>query len=89
MCSVFAESEVISLIANNKEKCDIAHGIHKAVANKSISLMKRVGLEPGYMMTGGVAKNPGAVREIEEKLGQKLFICEEPERMPASVAPAR
>ena len=79
MCSVFAESEVISLIANNKEKCDIAHGIHKAVANKSISLMKRVGLEPGYMMTGGVAKNPGAVREIEEKLGQKLFICEEPE----------
>ncbi len=79
MCSVFAESEVISLIANNRETCDIAHGIHKAVANKSISLMKRVGLEPGYMMTGGVAKNPGAVREIEEKLGEKLFICEEPE----------
>ena len=86
MCSVFAESEVISLIADNREKCDIAHGIHKAVANKSVSLMKRVGLEPGYMMTGGVAKNPGAVREIEEKLGEKLFICEEPEIVGAAGA---
>ncbi len=86
MCSVFAESEVISLIANNREKCDIAHGIHKSVANRSVSLMKRVGLEPGYMMTGGVAKNPGAVREIEEKLGEKLFICEEPEIVGATGA---
>lgn len=86
MCSVFAESEVISLIADNRETCDIAHGIHKAVANKSISLLKRVGLEPGYMMTGGVAKNPGAVREIEEKLGEKLFICEEPEIVGATGA---
>ncbi len=86
MCSVFAESEVISLIANNHEKCDIAHGIHKAIANKSVSLMKRVGLEPGYMMTGGVAKNPGAVREIEEKLGAGLFICDEPEIVGATGA---
>ena len=86
MCSVFAESEVISLIANNREKCDIAHGIHKSVANRSVSLMRRVGLEPGYMMTGGVAKNPGAVREIEEKLGEKLFICEEPEIVGAAGA---
>ena len=86
MCSVFAESEVISLIANNRERCDIAHGIHKAVANKSVSLMKRIGLQPAYMMTGGVAKNPGAVREIEEKLGEKLFICEEPEIVGAAGA---
>ena len=52
MCSVFAESEVISLIAQNKETSDIAHGIHMAIAAKAISLMRRVGLEPGYMMTG-------------------------------------
>lgn len=58
MCSVFAESEVISLIAQNKEIADIAHGIHKAIAGKAMSL-KRVGLNPAYMMTGGVAKNPG------------------------------
>lgn len=79
MCSVFAESEVISLIALNKEKADIAHGLHKAIANKSYSLMKRVGLNEAYMMTGGVARNPGVVKAIEEKLGSSLYICSEPE----------
>lgn len=79
MCSVFAESEVISLIALNKEKGDIAHGIHKAIAAKSYSLMRRVGLDGEYMMTGGVAKNPGVVKAVEERIGDKLFISKEPE----------
>lgn len=79
MCSVFAESEVISLIAQNKETSDIAHGIHMAIAAKAISLMRRVGLEPGYMMTGGVAQNPGVVKVLEEQLKAPLFISEEPE----------
>ena len=79
MCSVFAESEVISLIAQNKEIADIAHGIHKAIAGKAMSLLKRVGLNPAYMMTGGVARNPGVVAVLEEQLGEKLHIYEEPE----------
>ena len=79
MCSVFAESEVISLIAQNKEKADIANGVCHSIANKSYSLMKRVGLDPEFMMTGGVAKNPGVVRAVEEKIGAKLYICPEPE----------
>lgn len=79
MCTVFAESEVISLIANNKEESDIANGICRAIANKAYSLLKRVGLEADYMMTGGVAKNPGVVRAVEEKLQAKLYICPEPE----------
>lgn len=79
MCTVFAESEVISLIANNKEKGDIANGVCHSIANKAYSLMKRVGLEPDYMMTGGVAKNPGVVRAVEEKIDAKLYICPEPE----------
>ena len=79
MCTVFAESEVISLIANNKEKCDIANGICNAIANKAFSLMRRVGLEPDFMMTGGVAKNPGVVRAVESRIGGKLYICPEPE----------
>ena len=58
---------------------DIAHGIHKAIAGKAMSLLKRVGLNPGYMMTGGVAKNPGVVAVLEEQLGEKLHIYEEPE----------
>lgn len=79
MCTVFAESEVISLIAQNKEKADIARGVHNAIAGKAVSLMKRVGMEPEYMMTGGVARNPGVVRAIEERIGAKLFICDVPD----------
>lgn len=79
MCSVFAESEVISLIAQNKETADIAHGLHKAIAGKSISLLKRVGIESTVMMTGGVAKNVGVIKTLEERLGEKIFIYEEPE----------
>jgi len=79
MCTVFAESEVISLIALNKEKADIAHAVHKAIAGKALSLMKKVGLEKAYMMTGGVAKNPGMVAVLNEKLGAPLYIYDEPE----------
>ena len=86
MCSVFAESEVISLIANNKEKADIADGVCHAIANKAFGLLRRVGMEPEFMMTGGVAKNPGVVRAVEEKIGAKLYICEEPEIVGATGA---
>lgn len=79
MCSVFAESEVISLIAQNKEIADIAHGIHTAIAKKSLSLLKKVGLTGDFMMTGGVAKNPGVVDILEKELKSKLFIYDEPE----------
>ena len=86
MCSVFAESEVISLIANNEEKPDIAAGVCRAVAGKAYSLMRRVGLEGAYMMTGGVAQNPGVVSAVEELIGEKLFICDDPEIVGATGA---
>ena len=86
MCSVFAESEVISLIANNKEKPDIAWGVCKAIANKAYSLLKRVGMEKEFMMTGGVAKNPGVVKAVEDRIGASLYICDEPEIVGAAGA---
>ena len=79
MCSVFAESEVISLIAQNKETADIAHGIHEAIVSRAVSLMKRTGLSADYMMTGGVAKNPGVVEELKSQLNAPVFVYEEPE----------
>lgn len=76
MCTVFAESEVVSLIAQNKETDDIVHGLNKAVASKTASLAKRVGGEERYMMTGGVSKNKGLVKTLEEKLGTTLVISD-------------
>ncbi len=76
MCTVFAESEVVSLIAQNKNRDDIVHGLNKAVSVKTAALVKRVGGEERYMMTGGVSKNLGLVRTLEEKLGTKLVVSE-------------
>ncbi len=79
MCTVFAESEVISLIAQNKDQRDIIHALNKAVASKAVSLVDRIGREGKYMMTGGVAKNQGVVYAIESRLGEKLIIPFEPQ----------
>ena len=76
MCTVFAESEVVSLIAQNKATDDIVHGLNKAVAAKTAALSKRVKGEERYMMTGGVSKNEGLAKTLEEKLGTKLVISE-------------
>lgn len=76
MCTVFAESEVVSLIAQNKATDDIVHGLNKAVASKTAALAKRVGGEEKYMMTGGVSKNKGLVKTLEEKLGTMLVISD-------------
>lgn len=79
MCSVFAESEVISLIAANKKIDDIIHGINKSVASRVLALLKRVGSEEEYMVTGGVSKNTGLVNTIERQLGAKLYVYAESE----------
>ena len=76
MSTVFAESEVVSLIAQNKAPDDIVHGLNKAVAAKTAALVQRVGGEEKYMMTGGVSKNQGLVQTLEEKLSTKLVISE-------------
>ena len=76
MCTVFAESEVVSLIAQNKDTDDIVHGLNKAVASKTAALAKRVGGEEKYMMTGGVSKNESLVKTLEETLGTTLVVSE-------------
>ena len=79
MCTVFAESEVISLIADNHTDSDIIHGLNKSIAGKTAAMAARAKGQPPYMMTGGVARNKGVVQALEEKLGAKLFISENPD----------
>ncbi len=79
MCTVFAESEVVSLIAKNTEKSDIIHGLCNSIASKTITLVNRIGKEQQYMMTGGVAKNIGVVKCLENKLKSSIIIPQEPQ----------
>jgi predicted CoA-substrate-specific enzyme activase len=78
-CAVFAESEAISRVAEGTLKEDILAGLHRTLAAKIRSMVERVGLEPDCAVVGGGAKDIGLVKSIEESLGQKLLLPEEPQ----------
>lgn len=78
-CTVFAESEVISLLSNGKRIEDIVHAIHESVAKRACGLARRVGLREPVIMTGGVARNKGVVRAIERDLKIKIQVPTDPQ----------
>lgn len=73
-CTVFAESEVISLFAQGAKKEDIAAGIHKSIARRVASMAKRIGVKPQLIFCGGVAKNPAVKVFLEKELEFKIEI---------------
>ena len=73
-CTVFAESEVISQLAQNSNKCDIINGIHHSVAARVVGLAHRVGVQDDVVMTGGVAQNTGVVKALEEELAHPILV---------------
>jgi len=79
MCTVFAESEVVSLVAEGCPKPDIIRGIHEAIAERILTLLKRIAIGEHVVMTGGVAKNEGVVHALESKLKLKINISAEPQ----------
>jgi predicted CoA-substrate-specific enzyme activase len=80
ICTVFAESEVVSLVSEGRQVEDILHAIHNAIADRTIGLLERIGeVELPVAMTGGVAKNIGVVRALEERLQTPLTIYSEPQ----------
>ncbi|TXT64981.1 MAG: (R)-phenyllactate dehydratase activator [Promethearchaeota archaeon] len=78
-CTVFAESEVISLFAQGSLKKDIAAGIHKSIAKRVASMAKRIGVEPLLVFTGGVAKNIAVKKYLEKELDFEIFQPEYPQ----------
>ncbi|MBP9021103.1 MAG: 2-hydroxyglutaryl-CoA dehydratase [Syntrophobacterales bacterium] len=74
LCTVFAESEVISLIAKGESRANIIAGIHESIAARVSALANRVGIVPPVVMTGGVAKNAGVVKALEKKLGVPIEV---------------
>ena len=77
VCTVFVESDIMSYLAQRKTIEDILGGVHKAIATRTMSLIRRVGVESEVTFTGGVSRNIGMVKALEEVLGQPLNVSEE------------
>jgi len=79
MCTVFSESEVISLIASGMGKQSIALGLHESIVNRLLALVGRVGAEPQVVLSGGVALNPCIRVLLERRLALPLLVPDEPQ----------
>ena len=78
-CTVFAESEVVSLVHAKTPKADIVRAVHDAIASRIISMVRRVGVEKEVVLIGGMAKNIGFVDSLKRGLEMDLVVPEEPE----------
>ncbi|PMQ01188.1 MAG: 2-hydroxyglutaryl-CoA dehydratase [Dictyoglomus sp. NZ13-RE01] len=83
ICTVFAESEIITLLSQGKNKNSIIKGLNYSIAKRAVSLVKRIGAEKDVVMTGGVAKNQGVKMAIEDLLGFNILLPEDPQIMGA------
>lgn len=78
VCTVFAEQEVISRLSAGVALADVVAGLHDAIASRTARMVRRLKVEPDVVFTGGVARNSGVVRALEQNLGCPVFVPEEP-----------
>jgi predicted CoA-substrate-specific enzyme activase len=78
-CTVFAESEIVSLRAEGRSREDLVAGIHKAMAHRVAIMGQPVGYRKDVVFTGGVAKNMGMKKALEEEIGLKVLIPSDPQ----------
>jgi len=79
-CSVFAESEVITLLNMDEGIANIANGIHASIASRLLTLVRRVGARKDITIAGGCAKNVGLIDVLEKKLDTEIVrLSEDPQ----------
>ncbi len=83
MCTVFAESEAVSLLAQGKPAENIALGLHASIVNRTLNMLKRIGVSYPLVFAGGVAHNPCVVSLLKESLQETPIIPEKPDLMGA------
>ncbi|HUS58071.1 MAG TPA: acyl-CoA dehydratase activase [Planctomycetota bacterium] len=83
LCTVFAESEVISLLSRGEEVCDIVAGIHASIAKRVAAMARKVCVAGRVVFVGGPALNAGLRRALEMELGVKLFVPKQPQLVAA------
>jgi len=86
MCTVFAESEVVSLIADGTSMKEIAYGLNRAIASRTLALVKRLAPDMTNLnvaMSGGVARNGGVVRALSSAIGMNIVVPPQPDTVGA------
>jgi predicted CoA-substrate-specific enzyme activase len=79
MCTVFAESEATSLMARGEQAVNIALGLHLAIVQRTLAMLRRVGAAAPVLFAGGVAHNPCVRALLEEQLGTAVIVPEQPD----------
>lgn len=79
LCTVFAESEVVSLIARGEENSAIALALHEAIATRIVGMVRRVGIRERVIFAGGAALNNCLRQLVGEKLGVELAVPSQPQ----------
>jgi predicted CoA-substrate-specific enzyme activase len=85
-CTVFAESEVISLIARGIPLRSILRGLHRSLIKRIGAMIRSVGLVPPLMLSGGVARNPAIRYLLEEETGERVILPRYPQLVGAQGA---
>lgn len=78
-CTVFAESEIISLIAHGVSLASILRGLHRSLIKRIVAMIRTVGLVPPLMLSGGVVQNPAIRWMLEEEFGEKVILPRYPQ----------
>lgn len=74
LCVVFAESEVISLLARGAGLPDIVAGIHESMSKRISNMAKRAGFKSEIMITGGCGMNAGLVQALSEEMMHNIVV---------------
>jgi predicted CoA-substrate-specific enzyme activase len=83
MCTVFAESEVTSLISRGADRREIARGLHSSVIRRAAGMINRISSGGDIVFTGGVAKNPCMRLLLSDKLGRRVLVPDDPQMVGA------
>lgn len=79
MCAVFAETEIVGLLHQGASPDSVLRGVFNAVSRRILGMSGRIGLKEEVVFTGGVARNPGVHRALEEITGRTIRVPAEPE----------
>ena len=79
ICAVFAKTEAMAYRRKGADKGDILAGLNDAIAQRSLNLLKRVGIQKDFSITGGISKNKGMVAKLTEKVGMEPLLCPDPQ----------